>query len=309
MRNFITDKIRRCLLCQLEKFKRGAPKHPMIITDTIPETFFKCSMDICGPFKTTEKGNNYVLTMQDLFSKYMIMVPIKDQTAQTVAEEFIKKLVCVFGCPHQLLTDLGTNFMGVVIQQLAKKFKIKRCHTTAFRPQSNGSIERAHTTLNEFLRMYSNKDFEWDNFVEYAAFCYNTSCHNSTGKTPFVMVFGEEARLPNVILNEKELTYCKYIEDLMVHLNKVHDFAYEHLIKSKETNKFYYDKKLKPNKLKIGDSVFLECGSNRKKQDDCYKGPYKVLDILENHNVKIKIKKKVKIVHRDKLRLSYIDAC
>ena len=51
----------------------------------------------------------------------------------------------------------------------------------------------------------------------------------------------------------------------------------------------------------------MEYGPNRKKTDDCYKGPFKILDILDNHNVKIKFKKGHKIVHKDKLRLSFID--
>jgi len=39
-----------------------------------------------------------------------------------------------------------------------------------------------------------NKFTEWDELLEYA-FSYNTSTHESTGYTPYELVFGKIARL------------------------------------------------------------------------------------------------------------------
>lgn len=194
------------------------------------------------------------------------------------------------------------------MKEMSRRFKIKKVYTTAYRPQSNGSIERSNTKLNEFLKIYSEKNLEWDEWIEYASFCYNTSKHSSTNLTPFEILFGKEAKLPYVKNTEKEITVCKFMEDLVRKLNKVQTYAYEHLIESKERNKYYYDKTLNQNEFKIGDSVFMEFGPTRKKSDDCYKGPYKVIDLIGDHNVKIQYKKTTKIIHKDRLRHSYIEA-
>jgi len=39
-------------------------------------TFHKMSMDIVGPFQTTESENSYILTIQDLLTKYSVAVPV-----------------------------------------------------------------------------------------------------------------------------------------------------------------------------------------------------------------------------------------
>ena len=308
MHDEISNRIRRCLKCQLKKYRRETKRHPLLITDSPRETFEKWAMDVCGPFQKTSGGNVYVLTIQDLLSKYLILIPMPDQTAETVANLFIKRAVCTFGCPQILLTDLGRNFISTIVKEMTKKFKIKKVFTTAYRPQSNGSIERSNTKLNEFLRMYTDKNLEWDEWIEYASFCYNTSKHSSTNLTPYEVLFGKEARLPYVKPSDKEGNMCDFMTDLVKKLNKVQSYAYEHLIESKERNKFYYDKSLNESNFKIGDSVFLKCSPNKKKTEDCCQGSFKIVDLIGTHNVKIKYKNKTKIVHKDKLRFSYIDA-
>ena len=307
MRADITNRIKHCLKCQLKKFRRDNAKNPMLITDTPTEPIIKCAMDICGPFEKTKNGNVFVMTMQCCFSKYMVMVPIPDQTAQTVAKYLIKRFICIYGCPEIILTDLGKNFVSKLLKEVAKQFSIKRVFTTPYRPSSNGALERAHTKLNEFLRHYTNKEREWDELIEFASFCYNTSVHESTNFSPYELLFGKKARFPSESLTLKEKTYFEYVSDMISRLSEIQEFAYKHLIDAKERNKRYYDRKLRPNELKIGDFVFLQINSNRKKMDDIYRGPFEVLDILNNHNVKIRYKRGYKVVHSDKLRLSHIE--
>ena len=59
----------------------------MLITDSPRETFEKWAMDVCGPFQKITNNNVHVLTIQDLLSQYLILIPMPDQTAET--SEFI----------------------------------------------------------------------------------------------------------------------------------------------------------------------------------------------------------------------------
>jgi hypothetical protein len=49
----------------------------MVLTDTPGTAFDKVSMDIVRLLLTTESGNTYILTIQDLLTKYSIAVPLK----------------------------------------------------------------------------------------------------------------------------------------------------------------------------------------------------------------------------------------
>ena len=56
----------------------------MLITNTPSKPFGKISIDFVGPKEPTEAGNQYILTMQDNFSKYCILTPVRQATAGQV---------------------------------------------------------------------------------------------------------------------------------------------------------------------------------------------------------------------------------
>ena len=101
-------------------------------------------MDIVGPTTVTNKGNLYILR-----SKFVVAEPIPMQDAETVAREFVRNIVLKFGIPEVVLTDKGSNFLSERFQNTSKLLGIKRIHTTAFHPKSNGGIERGHVVLVE----------------------------------------------------------------------------------------------------------------------------------------------------------------
>ena len=87
---------------------------------------------------------------------------LKYQTAESVSDVFINKFICIFGCPKIVLIDRGTNFTSKMMKQIARRFKFDKIETTAFSPQSNGLLERAHHPLCEYLKKFSTKKYEWD---------------------------------------------------------------------------------------------------------------------------------------------------
>lgn len=304
LRKDVADRIKRCVQCNINKVDRRAIRNPMNITDTPKRPFEKISMDIVGPYPETKNGNVHVLSIQDLLTKYMVLIPLPNQTTEVIASAFIKKFVSYFGCPRTILTDLGTNFKSQLFRQIARKFRIKKVYTTVARPQSNSSLERAHGSLHDFLRQYIDGNSEWDEFVEFAALCYNSSVHESTLFSPFEILFGFEAREPSVEPTERDHTYGDYYKNLIKVLDSVRNKAYENLIKTKHRTKKYYDRKVNPSELKIGDKVFVKVLTSRKKLEPYFEGPFEVLDVDYNtKNIIIKYKRgKDKKVHLDYVR-------
>ena len=120
--------------------------------------------------------------------------------------------------------------------RIAKRFKIKKVRTTSFHPQSNGSPDRSHHALGEFLKQYATVDQEWDEWLETTTLNYNTCVSESTKHTPYELVFGRLARLPSSDpLREVDVlpTYKGYIIYLVTRLNGIRNLVYDKLVKSK----------------------------------------------------------------------------
>jgi hypothetical protein len=198
----------------------------MEITTTAEHPFEKCALDIVGPLPETDQGNKYILTFQDDLSKFMSAIPIPQQDAETVAREFVLNIVWKMGTPKQILTDQGSNFLSDLFKSTCKLLKIEKLQTTAFRPEANGGIEKSHRVLAEYLRHYVNEDQRnWDVWVPYAMYVYNTTEHSATGYTPFELVYGFQSTLPSTLHEtpSTQYNYDDFVTELRSRLQTAHD--------------------------------------------------------------------------------------
>ncbi|KAL7298864.1 hypothetical protein TKK_0007973 [Trichogramma kaykai] len=102
-------------------------------------------MDIVGPLPLTVSGNKYILTLQCNLTKYSEAIPLPDVKADMIASAFSNEFVFRFGCPQTLRTDMGQNLIGKVFSTLAKLFKIRQIHSTAYRPKPKARWSGATT--------------------------------------------------------------------------------------------------------------------------------------------------------------------
>ncbi|KAL0130248.1 hypothetical protein PUN28_002086 [Cardiocondyla obscurior] len=281
----------------------------MVITDTPEKPFEKCALDIVGPLTVTNAGNKYILTFQDALTKFSKAIPVANQEAATVAKAFATKIIFEHGIPEKILTDQGTNFVSKMFKNVCKLLKIEKIQTTAYHPESNGALERSHRTLAEYLRHYINGDqTDWDEWVPYAMFAYNTTPHTATGYTPFELVYGHQATLPTALATapRNTYTYDDYAQELRERLRASNTIAKEHLKKEKEKSKTNFDKKIRERKFRIGDQVLLHDETVRrgrsKKLEAQWIGPYTVIEKCGEVNYKIKGGRRSMRVHANRLK-------
>ena len=74
--------------------------------------FYMIAMDILtpNPETPTQHNNRHILVIQDYFTKWVVAVPIPDQTSHTVLQAFIDYWFSVHGIPRIILTDNGPCF-------------------------------------------------------------------------------------------------------------------------------------------------------------------------------------------------------
>ena len=305
MRNDVLDYVRRCAACQERKIERIKTREPMILTDTPIEAFDKVSIDTVGKLRVTPRGNCHLLTMQCNLTKFLIAIPISNLRATTIADCLAKHLICQFGAPRAILSDRGTSFLSEVVECMMRMFKIHHLTTSGYHPQTNGSLERSHAPLMDFMRTYSTQYDDWDSLAPFATFAYNTSVHASTNFTPFELVYGRVARFPVRIPQAEQLrTYNLYLQDLATRLNEFKVAAGESQIKAKIQSKERYDKKSKPLKGSVGDYAWVLKEPRRTKFDSFYNKPLRIAEILSKNNVMLELPNGKRIrKHMDKLKL------
>lgn len=313
MKSDIRRFVKNCPSCQKNKLVRKKTKNPLEITTTSERPFEKVFLDIVGPLPLTEFGNKYILTIQDDLTKFTQAYAISTHDTKTIANHFVHRFICNFGIPTSILTDQGSDFNSNLFKDIAKLFKLKKLTTTAYHPQSNGALERTHGTITDYLRHYvSGSQTDWDTWLDFATFSFNTTIHTSTKFTPYELIFGFKPELPSSITKEQpfKYTYDDYLDQLKLKLRESQRIARENLLKSKQMNKEKYDKRINPEDFNIGDKVYLLNEKSKlntsKKLTHKYDGPYEILQKNSSVNYTIQIKNKPILVHVNRLKRAFV---
>lgn len=115
--------------------------------------------------------------------------------------------------------------------------------TSAYHPQSNGLDERSNQTLNaQMQKLVNDKQDNWDELLPSILFSYRTSRHDSTRCTPFLLMYGREARLPIDVTrvggtSSDEVDCTTKVEHMLEFQEKVYDKARSNVEKAQEKQK------------------------------------------------------------------------
>ena len=100
-----------------------------------------------------------------------------------------------YGFPAKLHADQGRNCESSVVKELCKCTGITQTHTTPYHPQGNGTTERFNRTLMDMLgTLEPHLKPRWHEYVVAMTHAYNCTRHDSTGYTPYYLMFGRHPR-------------------------------------------------------------------------------------------------------------------
>lgn len=192
-----------CERCVLSKAVRPKVKtYTGTVRASRPNEILAIDFTVLEP---SSDGRENVLVLTDVFSKYTQAIPTKDQRASTVAEVLVKNWFQILGVPCRLHSDQGRNFESNLVQQLCRLYKIDKSRTTPWHPSGNGQCERFNRTLHDLLRsLPPEQKRRWPRHLAQVTFAYNTAVHQTTGMTPYFLMFGREPQLPVDFMVESE---------------------------------------------------------------------------------------------------------
>ena len=240
-------------------------------------------IDLVGPMPETDKGDRYIATMQDGFSRYCAATTIPNKEASTVANALLDTWVTRFGCPVRIHSDQGKEFHNKIWHQLCDRLQITKTVTPAYNPNSN-LIERFHRTLNTIMRTHlAREDAGWARFLPMATFAFNTKVNATTGMTPFEAWMGRPAKLPiDLVIPTPDTKWANadaYIQETLVRFQEMYAFMRKHTEATFQRNAKLYAGNA--NNFQVDDLVWVF--SKRKvpgkptKITDGWTGPYRVL--------------------------------
>ena len=213
-----------CDICQRTVDKGSVRKAPDQSVPWVHIPFDKVAIDLIGPLHpVTNRGKRYILTVVDYATRYPEAVPLEKIDTESIAEALIGIFSRV-GFPREILSDNGAQFVSQVMKEVTRLISVTHLFSSPYHPMANGLCEKFNGTLKKMLiRMSNEQPKEWDRFIEPLLFAYREVPQESTGFSPFELLYGRTLRGPMSILRDlwtKEgidnevITTYQYVFDL-----------------------------------------------------------------------------------------------
>ncbi len=308
MHKDIQKYIKSCSKCQLFD-KRGPPKAPLVAPELIVHRFEKLAVDVVGPLVKSKSGFRYILTAMDLATSFPFAYPMKSCTANETAHKLLS-IFSMFGPPVAILSDQGTNFMSKVLQSFYEKLAIQRISTSPYHPESNGKLERFHSTLKAVLRKSIVQRIDWPNVLELALFFLRNLPHSRSGFTPYELTFLKPtphvlATLKSNWLSTEDSTDLpRFLEDLDSNVSTLLQSLKGRLRDSVVEQRAQTECRTLRN-FSVGDLVWKRIPGLHSSLEASWEGPFVIKEKLSDVNYRIapnKSKCKGKVVHINLLK-------
>lgn len=181
---------RTCSTCQIvgkpNQIVPPAPLHPV---PAVGEPFEHVIVDCVGPLPRTKSGNQFLLTVMCVSTRFPEAVPLRKITAPAIMKA-LTKFFTTFGLPKVVQTDQGTNFLSKTFRQTLQALGISHSVSSAYDPESQGALERWHQTLKSALKKFCyDTGRDWDEGLPYMLFAVRNARQESLGFSPAELVF------------------------------------------------------------------------------------------------------------------------
>ena len=198
----VADYCKTCEVCQKSQRQRRLRQAEMISMPLIDLPFQHIAMDVVGPLPRSRSGNKYILTICDYATRYPEAIALPSTEASWIAKELVS-LFSRVGIPEEILMDQGSNFMSVLLQEIYQLLSISRIRMSPYHPQTDGLVERFSGTLKAMMKKFTSKNKkDWDEHLPYLLFAYREAPQESTGFSPFELLYGRRVRGPLDVLRE-----------------------------------------------------------------------------------------------------------
>src|SRR6266540_7166719 len=246
--------IAACYQCQMKKpMQKINELHP------IPPSrlFDRWEVDVVGPLPITPKGNRYIIVAVEYLFKWQEAKAVSEANALIISNFLYQNIICRFECFTHLHTDRGTEFVNEVVEKLTERFRVKHHRSIPYRPQANGLVKRFNKSLCDSLVKLAEESAEWNKLVEPALYAHRTTVNNSTGLSPYNIVFEMEPRLITDEDDRSSQDWWKRLLSIVDGLPQLRERARRFILRAQEVMKASYPVKETKQVYQVGDQVTM----------------------------------------------------
>jgi hypothetical protein len=292
----VAEYVSSCAKCQANKASNQKPAGLLQSIEPVRKGH-TITLDFIGPVPTSARGKNFILVIVDKFTKRAWYEPVKMAlTGRGAADVIFNRVVRHQGVPSCILSDRDPRFTSGFWRALWEALGTRVALSTAYHPQTDGQTERQNRTLEETLRAYVNqKGTDWDLHLGACEIAYNSSVHASTKMTPFRLDGGIDAALPlDLIANiVRPIANTSVEAFIAMHEQNLID-AHRNIAIAQERQARYANQHRREQRYSVGDKVLLDAkdlnqGAGSQKLRAKFAGPFEVIDVSDDVNVRLRL--------------------
>ena len=179
------------------------------------------------------------------------------------------------------------------MNDLCFKYGIILSHSSDYYPQGNGLAKSTNKNLMTILKKtVGDNKRSWDSKIKYAMWADRITKKNSTGKSPFELVYGLTATLPISmqisifrLLSDYDSERLEMEDNIhqIIELDEARRVALDQSLRHQESMRGTFDKSARQRTFQIGDTVLLwdkrrEKPGKHGKFDSLWKGLFIIRD-------------------------------
>lgn len=187
------DFIKSCDVCQKNKSERLLPAGTMQSFNT-SKPFELVAVDCLGPMPSSLSLKKHVFVAIDCFTRFIDAEASEDVQCESFTN-FFRNYIGRFGSPVTILSDNAPTFSGKPFNDLMNRYNINIRKSTPHHHEGNSIAERAIQSLKQKIINLTHdpsNSLDWEKVLPDAVLSVNTSYHDSTGISPFELLFGIE---------------------------------------------------------------------------------------------------------------------
>lgn len=266
MHKDVLNFLNNCEICKRYKFSNSAPRGQMNFPKCTSAPMQMLSIDLVGPLPLAYYGYRYILSVVDVFSKFVWLFSLRRADANSICKALESEIFLKFGIPANVICDNGSVFRSNQFREFINSYAVPKLSYTAYYTPQVNPVERYNQTIITCLSILigNNNQRNWAKLLPQVQLYLNSCVNLATSYTPNFLMFGREvivdaSRHSNVnfpnsrnILNNDRQAYASRLNSLQDVYSKVAD----NLAAAFRMNAKHYNKGRLSIALEVGDVVW-----------------------------------------------------
>ena len=192
-------------------------------------------------------------------------------------------------------SDNAPNLTAEVSNEFLKAAHVTKVTSTAGHPRTQGLVERQNRTLLTLLRVFCSRRMrDWDQCLDEVMGAYNSTRHDTTGFSPYMLTRGMEKAIPLTFLYPEFAaksfeTHEAYVDHVLARQQEIHDLVRRNTHQAQLRQKLKYDRAIQARAYQPGELVWIFCRYVPQKGSPklmrAWRGPHKIVQVFQDGRV------------------------